>query len=256
MTKKYLFIADEMGTPGISAHTSNTFVFGGFVIEENEIEKGINIWRTIKRTVCDHEKAELKWKHFFVDENDSRFKIPLKIKSKKGRRQLAAFTLKCLFQQTPLKPLIAICRKDRATKAFIVKSRKGKDKIDYDVMWVGPIGMFSTFLALMGGKGELVFDKLSRNQERDRQDFWSGTLQKVLNREFPKGIQKNFQRLLAIDEKIRFLDSEQNELIQIAEFVCGVIWNAGEGDEAFLAEVQENYGRDAEHVGLGILHVG
>jgi hypothetical protein len=252
---RYLFVADEIGTPGISPVISNTFVFGGYVVKENEIQKALDAWRKIKLEMCGRKQVELKWKHFFVDEHDPKFTIPLKVKNKADRRQLASLALKYLFNQAPLLPLVAIVSKDRATNAFIVKSKKGKDKIDYDIMWVGPIGMFATFLTLKKAQGKLCFDQLSPNQEKDRQDSWSNQLHMIRVREVPQKFFENLQKLLTIDERITFLDSKKNEIIQIAEFISGVIWNAGEGDEEFLVEFESEFGRKAERVGLGILHI-
>lgn len=63
------------------------------------------------------------------------------------------------------------------------------------------------------------------------------------------------RKLLAIDEDIRFLDSEGSEAVQIADFLCGVIWQAAEGDEAYLARLIDKYGPNASRYGLGILHI-
>jgi hypothetical protein len=63
------------------------------------------------------------------------------------------------------------------------------------------------------------------------------------------------RKLLAIDEKIEFLGSKENEAVQVADFVCGVIWQAAEGDEAFLARLLDKYGLNATRQGLGILHI-
>lgn len=252
---RYLFVADEMGNPGVSSVTSNTFVFGGYVVSSQDVKKAIETWTKIKAEMCGDEEVELKWKHFFVDEMDPRFSIPLLVKSKAGRRNLAALALKYLFHQAPLIPLVAIAQKDRASKEFLVKSKKGGDKIDYDTMWVGPIGMFATFLALKGAKGRMYFDRLNPNQDKERQESWSEHLRLSRSGNLPPEILTNFERLLAIDEAIDFLDSGENEIIQIAEFVAGVIWNAGEGDEGFLAEFETLYSKDAEQVGLGILHI-
>jgi len=252
---RYLFVADEMGSPGISPSTSNTFVFGGVVFKESDLGKVIDAWRRIEIEMCGCENVELKWKHFFVDEHDPKFTIPLKVKNQTGRRQLAALALKYLFHHAPLLPLIALARKDKATNAFKVKSKKGKDKIDYDTMWLGPIGMFASFLTLKAAKGRMCFDKLNKKQEEERQAWWSRHLNKIEEGEYSDKILKSFQKLLTIDEEINFLDSEKNEIIQVAEFVSGVIWRAGEGDESFLVEFENEYGQKAESVGLGILHI-
>jgi hypothetical protein len=46
-----------------------------------------------------------------------------------------------------------------------------------------------------------------------------------------------------------------NEAVQVADFVCGVIWQAAVGDEAFLARLLDEYGPSASRQGLGIIHL-
>ncbi len=75
---KYIFVADEMGTPGMAFGTSNTFVFGGYVIHKHEVPEAVKIWRGIKQEMCGRVDVELKWKHFFVAADDPKM-TPLKI---------------------------------------------------------------------------------------------------------------------------------------------------------------------------------
>ena len=44
-----------------------------------------------------------------------------------------------------------------------------------------------------------------------------------------------------ISSKLKFLDSKNNSLIQVADFMSGVIWAASEGDERFLIEAFSKY---------------
>lgn len=77
----------------------------------------------------------------------------------------------------------------------------------------------------------------------------------VRDGEYPPQFEDNLQKLLTIDEQIEFLDSKENEVVQIADFVCGVIWQAAQGNEAFLARLVDKYGPNATRQGLGILHI-
>jgi len=161
-----------------------------------------------------------------------------------------------LFHDAPLIPVVAVSRKDRATPDFVVQSRKDKDKIDDDLMWLGPVALFAVFLNARKAKGRLWFDRLgSEKQEDRRQASWSKQLQMARLGEHPPQFENNFRKLLAIDEKSEFFDSKSNEAVQIADFVCGVIWQAAEGDEAFLARLVDKYGQNAARQGLGILHI-
>jgi len=62
---RYILVVDEMGTPGMAPGTSNTFVFGGYVVHERDLPRAIKAWRRIKSEMCGSVEIELKWKHFF-----------------------------------------------------------------------------------------------------------------------------------------------------------------------------------------------
>ena len=254
--RQYILVADEMGTPGMSPGTSNSFVYGGYVVHEADLTQVVEAWRKIKVEMCGSAEIELKWKHFFVAADDPHIDVPLLVKNPRARRQLAALGLDYLFRNAPIIPAMAVARKDRATNAFIVQSRKGKDKLDDDLMWTGPVAQFALFLSLKHAKGKLWFDRLgSEKQEMRRQASWSEQLQMIGPGRYPPEIEGNLKKLLAIDEQIAFLDSEMNEVVQVADFVCGVIWQAAEGDEAFLARLVDEYGSNATRQGLGIVHI-
>lgn len=253
---RYIFVADEMGTPGMAPGTSNSFVFGGYVVLERHVSQAVEIWRQIKSEFCGTANVELKWKHFFVDADDPKISCPIKVKNRSDRRHLAALGLDYLFHDALLVPVVAVSRKDRATDALITQSRKGKDKLDDDLMWLGPVAQFATFLSARRAKGKLCFDGLgSEKQEKRRQESWSVQLQLIRNGEYPPEAFENLKKLSAIEEEIEFLDSSSNEAVQIADLVCGVIWKAAEGDEAFLSRLLDKYGPNASRQGLGIMHL-
>jgi hypothetical protein len=253
---RYVLAADEVGTPGMAPGTSSSFVFGGYVVSEADVPRAVNVWRAVKAELCETADVELKWKHLIVDADDPRIEVPLLAKDPCRRRQLAASALDRLFGSAPIIPVVAVSRKDRATDLFIVQSRKGKDKIDDDLMWLGPVAKFALFLGIREATGKLWFDRLgSERHETRRQETWSEQLAIARAGGLPSEVQKSLQQLVAIDQEIEFLDSAQNEAIQIADFVCGVIWQAAEGDEAFLARLIDRYGPSATREGLGILHI-
>jgi hypothetical protein len=82
--KRYIFVADEMGTPGMAFGTSNTFVFGGYVVNELNVSQAIEAWRRIKAEMCGSVDVELKWKHFFVAADDSKIECPLTVKDSRA----------------------------------------------------------------------------------------------------------------------------------------------------------------------------
>lgn len=253
---RYIFVADEMGTPGMSPGTSNTFVFGGYVVHRRDLPRAISAWHKIKLEMCGSSEVELKWKHFFIAADDPDIDCPLLVENPRARRNMAALALDFLFHSTALIPAIAVSRKDRATDDLIAQSRKGKDKIDDELIWLGPVAQFALFLNLHQAKGELWLDRLgSEKQEAHRQSSWSEQLRMVREGEIPSPVGDSLRRLLAIKEEIKFLDSAKNDVVQIADFLCGVIWQAAEGDEAYLARLVDKYGPNATRQGLGILHL-
>lgn len=256
MARRYILVADEIGTPGMAPGTSNSFVSGGYVVHERHVGRAVQAWRRIKHQMCGDADVELKWKHFFVDADDDKIGCPLLEKNPLARRLLAESALDQLFQQSPSIPLVAVSRKDRASDAFIVESKKGKPKIDHDLMWVGPVGLFAVFLHARRARGKLWFDQLGSEKHEARwQAAWSEQLRLVRESESPPDFADNLQKLLAINEKIEFFDSKKSEAVQVADYVCGVIWQAAEGDEAYLARLLDEYGPNASRQGMGILQV-
>ena len=256
--KTYLFVVDEMGTPGIAYGTSNTYVFGGYVVAESELDDAVRTWRQIKQDLCGNADAELKWKHFFVDDDDPHIPIPLHSRDAWTRQRQAAESLDVLLRNSSIRPAMAVCRKNRASDGLIAKSRKGKgkDKIDAARIWLPTVAQFALFLSLHRASGRLWLDCLgNKQQEEQRQAEWSTQLQMIKDGKVPPAMLGNLRKLLVIDEHIEFLDSEHNEAVQIADFVCGVIWRAGEGDESYLHQLLDEYGQKASREGLGIVRV-
>jgi hypothetical protein len=120
---RYVLVADEMGTPGMAPGTSNAFVFGGYVVGEDDVPTAANAWREIKSQMCGDADVELKWKHLFVEADHPHIEVLLLVEDPRTRRQLAASAPDSLFESAPIIPAVAVSRKDHATDLFIVQSR-------------------------------------------------------------------------------------------------------------------------------------
>ena len=57
---KHLFVAYEMGNPGMSPVTSNTFVFCGYAVLSRDVDIAVDAWTNIKTEVCGRVDVELK----------------------------------------------------------------------------------------------------------------------------------------------------------------------------------------------------
>ncbi len=59
--------------------------------------------------------------------------------------------------------------------------------------------------------------------------------------------------LQQVADKIMFLNSKENEPIQVADFLCGVLWQAMDGDEVYLSRFLGKYDARERRDGLGIM---
>jgi hypothetical protein len=86
--------------------------------------------------------------------------------------------------------------------------------------------------------GEIWFDKLgSPTEEARRQIEW----ERLRNGDWKVEPKNNQERLHRIAPALRFLDSKTEPLVQIADFVSGVIWAASEGEDEFLLKTFDKY---------------
>jgi len=253
--ERYILAGDEAGNPGISPKTSNTFVYGGYVISEDNVNIAIRAWRKVKDEFCGDESVELKWKHFFIEENHP-LPNPLLFSNRIAREQLANIVLDYMLKEAPIMPVAVYSRKDKATDDFIIESKKGNRKINDDDVWLMPVAQFATFLNAKNAKGRLCFDKLGSEKQMERRQLsWSNIIMAIRNEEYPENALINRRKLLSIDDTIDFLDSTDEEIIQIADFVCGVIWTAWEVNGSYLERLLNKYGDNATLQGLGIASI-
>jgi hypothetical protein len=191
--------------------------------------------------LCGNSSCELKWSHFFAGRHQDRETNPLILDDPEEWREQASWAIGKLFEVPGVVSVNTYIRKDEAADAVFKKAdempEKGYRVLDIDTLVVGVIGQFVLFLMERRAKGEIWFDKLgSQTEEQRRQDSW----QQLRDGEW-KVKPENQKLLKRISPKIKFLDSEKNSLVQVADFISGVIWAASEGDEVFLLQALSKY---------------
>ena len=204
----------------------------------------------IKEKLAEETIYELKWKHFFVELDPLNLNL-----NQKARRQIAAFILKGLFETATLMPLVSVVRKDKTAGDLVIRTKSGGNKLDENSFWLSTLALFGLFLDRKNAKGRIVFDSLNPSQEKERQDIWSEQLRGITQNNLPEGVFKNLKKLLLIEEKITFANSSNSNLIQIADFFCGIVWRAAEGDEELFSAFHSEFGEKAEREGLGLIHL-
>lgn len=240
MPRKWIFVCDERGTTQWPSATK-TWALGGFIIDSSRERAVVSAWRQVKRELCGDPSYELKWSHFFPGRHQERGTNPLISDDPAEWREQASWAIAKLFQVPGIVPINTYIRKDEASDAAFKKA-DGMSASEYrllhtDVLLVGPIGQFALFLMEHRGKGEIWFDKLgSEAEQQRRQDDW----QEFRDAQW-KVNPKNRKVLQRISPRIKFLDSRTNSLVQVADFVSGVIWAASEGDETFLLRALSKY---------------
>jgi len=240
MPRKWIFVCDERGTTQWPSPTK-TWALGGFIIDSSRQHAVVSAWRQIKRALCGDASSELKWSHFFPGRHQERGTNPLISDDPAEWREQASWAIAKLFQLPGIVPVNTYVRKDEASHAAFRKavgvSGNQYRVLHTDVLLVGPIGQFALFLMEHRGKGEIWFDRLgSEAEEKRRQDGW----QELRDGEWQVKPEKR-KVLKRISPRIKFLDSRTNSLVQVADFVSGVIWAASEGDEVFLLRALSKY---------------
>lgn len=225
----YILACDERGSL-LRNSRSRTWTYGGLIFSKGNYSRLISNWNFIKNEICGEDQVELKWSHFFTENKDN----PILEKQKKQSSLLWA--LDQIFQErlieTPL--TMRIC-KDNTDDTYYEISKRGNEILDIDTFIASVYAQFALFLRILKGRGEIWMDKLgSRSEELRRQNQWSVLRRNNINKE-------NKRMTLKIREKIKFFDSKEEPVIQIADFISGVIWCASEGDEKILLNTIHNY---------------
>ncbi len=239
--KRYLFITDEKGDPGLASGASDNLVFGGYVVDESELSNVIRVWRKFKADVCETSDVELKSEHFFASRSKHN---PLSERNREKRRDIAMKGFELIYSNRSVAPLSYCVFKNRASDALKVESKNKNYKIDADTIWVAPFVLFGLFLTNKRATGQVWWDGVSGQKEEDKKNSaWQKLKCNPLAR----------KEIQAIDGEILFLDSKESEAIQVADFLCGVLWQAMKGDEIFLARFLEKYDPRTRRDGLGIV---
>ena len=155
-------------------------------------------------------------------------------------REQAAWAIHKLFEVPGIVPINTYVRKDEASDAAFKKAGEIPQEykvLDIDTLFVSVIGQFALFLIEHRATGEIWFDKLgSQAEEQRKQRTW----QELRNGEW-KVNPENQKVIKRMSPQIKFLDSQTNSLVQVADFISGVIWAASEGDEGFLLQALSKY---------------
>ncbi len=237
MTRKYLLVCDERGTKDLTSK-SRTFTIGGFVTDSSKIQKIEDVWSKIKSNLCGNANVELKWMHIFPGYHQEKTINPLLVKKQSEWRHLALWALVELFEKAEIFPITTIVQKDRVPESVLTTSKKGNSIISVFQMMGGTIGQFSRYIKEHKGKeGEIWFDKLGSLQEEER--LQNQIFELFDNLALPS--KENQKIVKRINPKLKFLDSEQEPIMQIADFVSGTIWASAEGDNWFFNKLLENY---------------
>lgn len=236
---KHILVCDERGTTGFSSK-SNTFTIGGFAAIESVRPYLVSTWDRIKTKLCGTKNVELKWSHFFPGPHQQAYN-PLLSSNPTQWREQALWALNEIFDDVHIFPITTIVRKDKVKGSDLIVTRSGKDYLDEHRIFAVTIGQFATYLKDHKGKhGEIWFDKKGSAKEEQR---WQANLT-TLHRTLPQSPMspENKAFVLRVNSQIKFYDSKAEPLVQVADYVSGLIWAASEGDEYFLKSIINKYG--------------
>ena len=234
---KYLLICDERGTKSIKS-TRRTFTLGGIALPEAEQANVISVWGNIKQKLCGREDVELKWSHFFPGRHQKSGGNPLLVQDSSKWRQDAMWALDELFGRSDVFPITTIVRKDKVDEGLLELTRKGKKVIAVRLVLSVLLGQFALYLRERNGKdGEIWCDQLGSQKEQDElKTAFADTFNDLENLLPPLR-----PYVEAVNPHLLFFDSVQKPIIQIADFVSGVIWASAEGDNWFFRKHLEKY---------------
>lgn len=237
----YILVCDEHGTTRWPS-SSKSWTSGGYIVKYSSKELVKTTWAKIKATLCLSPDMELKWSHFFVGRHLSGKVNPLKTNDPIDWHNQAIWAIEKLFSECNLTAMNTVVRKDRASEAAFIPS--GIDRVthsykvlDVKTIWIGILGLFSIFLHQENSVGEVWFDQLgSRSEEVKRNEDWQ-----CLRNEPNFMDHENQVLLLRISPQISFFNSSDQPLVQVADFISGVIWAASEGEEVYLLRSLQRY---------------
>jgi hypothetical protein len=219
---------------------SNTYAIGGFASHISQHPRLIRAWRAVKEELCGSSEVELKWSHFFPGAHQVNSHNPLLSENSDAWRSQAIWALGRIFSQTAAFPITTVVRKDSLNEGMLGKTPKGKTVIDIGLVFAAVQGQFALYLKQHRlPKGQIWFDQLGSMAEQER--FQEGLLNFYDSLDTAAMPKARVRLVRKIDPHVQFKDSNESEVIQIADFVSGVIWAAAEGDTVFLEMLLEAY---------------
>lgn len=226
---KYILACDERGTIYRNSK-SQSWVYGGFIFRLKEKDILVNRWNSIKYSLCGSSDVEMKWSNFFYKTDESPLQKELDLEGSLIWALDQIFTT-----EIKIVPVNMRAVKSELSEECFRTTLKGNQAIDYEILSVAIYGQFALFLNIFPGIGEMWFDQLGSDTEQDRkQKAWI----ELRNNNSNKNNKRMLKRILPT---IKFLDSSIEPIIQIADFISGVIWAASEGDEKYLIHKFESY---------------
>lgn len=237
--KDAVLACDDRGTLSPSSG-SKTYAIGGFACTLKQHISLIQSWNIVKHELCGTSDVELKWSHFFLGQHQDKSSNPLVSKDSSVWRDQAIWALREIFSNSTAFPITTIVRKEKLGTRLLSKTPKGKNVIDIGLVFAAVLGQFALYLGQNNvSKGEVWFDNLGSFVEQVRfQDSITAFYESLDSAAIPI---KNIDLSKRINPRIRFLNSADSEIIQLADFVSGVIWAAAEGDVWFLSKLLEEY---------------
>lgn len=219
---------------------SNTYALGGFASVLDQHSLLLASWSSVKQSLCGSSGVELKWSHFFPGHHQHGKSNPLISKDPSKWRTQALWALREIFGKSNAFPITTIVRKGNLYSSVLTKTPKGKEVIDIALVFAALLGQFALYLKQNNlSDGEVWFDNLGSTVEQVR---FQESMTAFFNSLDGSAILKNNIALSKrISPDINFLDSSTSGIIQIADFVSGVIWAAAEGDIWFLSRLLEEY---------------
>lgn len=233
----HILACDERGTTRWPSRT-RTYTLGGYAFKKPDSALIIDIWNEIKHELCGSSDVELKWMHFFPEDHPQKCKNPLVSTNPGVWRRQARWALSKLFDDANMFPITSIVQKDKTSDDSFTEKHDGRRVLNTSLIWPCTIAQFALYIKERGvERGQVWFDQLGSRVEEERlQNSWTQLLTE------PWPVEPKNQKLLRkIDQKLKFLDSEFEPIIQVADFVSGVIWAASEGDESFLLNFLRSY---------------
>ena len=230
---------DDRGTTSPSSG-SGTFTVGGFASFRKDHTPLVRAWSRVKHELCGSDEVELKWSHFFPGHHQDSLSNPLTSTGPSEWRVQALWALEELFRNTSTFPISTIVPKERLGPSLLTKTPKGNDVIDVGLVFAATLGQFALYLKEKRvSAGEVWFDNLGSAIEQQRfQDGLTTFFDSLSSTVVPS---RKVELVRRVDPAIRFMDSVTEPVIQIADFVSGVIWAAAEGDSWFLSKLLVNY---------------